>query len=240
MADTALIVGAMAGAVALLSTAANFFNARSIERIKAEGEEARIAAEDKKEISIYSEALARAAFDLQSRIFNILHRDFVGIYLRNGTEREKSYAVENTVFLIAQFLCWVELIRREINFIQLKDSRSTKRLLRVQDDVYDSWGTDKWPQMLRLFAGEQRALGEALIVGDADYTTCMGYGRFLKELSYDDNEIIDYLKDNIKQLPSMLKQARARLTTIQHLLIEIIDIIDPDGLRFPQARRSKA
>ena len=55
-----------------------------------------------------------AAYDLQSRIFNILERGFLDRYYFRGSEREKEYAMENTVFLVAQFLGWTEAIREEI------------------------------------------------------------------------------------------------------------------------------
>lgn len=239
MADTAFVVASIAGLVALASTAANVVNGRAIERIKAENEAARLASEDKKQVSIYSEALARAAFDLQSRFFNIIRGDFFIFYME-GSERERNYAIENTIFVIAQFLCWVELTRQGINFIQLGNERDTKSLLRKQDEIYALWGTDRWAKTFRLFAGEQRALGEALIIGEPEFPTCMGYGRYLEELPRGTNRFVDYIRDEIMELPAGLDEARDRLTAIQHLLIEIVDLLDPDQLRFPAGRRAKA
>lgn len=57
-----------------------------------------------KVVSRFRDPLLHAAYDLQSRIFNILKRGFLKRYYTDGSPREKEYAVENTVFLLAQFL----------------------------------------------------------------------------------------------------------------------------------------
>ena len=56
-----------------------------------------------------------------------LHRDFLIRYYTNGTTREKEYAVENTVFLLAQFLGWTELIRQEIQFLDLGTTGTSRQ-----------------------------------------------------------------------------------------------------------------
>lgn len=240
MIDTALIVGCIAGAVALASTGANVINARALERIKSSSEAAKTAAAERKELSIYSESLARSAFDLQSRLYNILRQEALKAYLDQGSQRAQVYLIENTIFLVSQYMCWVELTRQEINFIQLRDEISTKRLLRTQDDIYAVWGTDTFPDAFRIFAGEQRALGEALIVGEPEFTTCMGYGRFLEKLGSGNNSIVDHLRREMENLPMSIDAARERLTAVQHLLVDVILIIDTGSLRFPVSRLSKA
>ena len=241
--ETALIVGVVGGAVGLASTITTAImttiTARSVEQLKHRFDSEKRAAAERQEISIYSEALARSAFDLQSRLYNFLKNDFA-FYLEGGDGRDKIYAVEYTTFLIGQFFCWVELTRREINFIKLDDHARTKSLLRKQDDIYATWGTDKGSVAFRIFAGEQRAIGEALIEGEHEYTTCMGYGSFLEAYPRGQSALIDYVRDQVEALPLTLEAARARLTTIQHMLIDILDIIDGDRLRFPDQRRSKA
>jgi hypothetical protein len=134
----------------------------------------------------------------------------------------------------------VELTRRKINFIQLDDPAQTKLLLRKQDDIYEVWGTDKLAPAFRIFAGEQRAIGEALIESRGADATCMGYGRFLALYPRGKHALLDYVRDQVEALPTTLESARARLTKIQHILIDIIDLVDHERLRFPEDRRSKA
>src|SRR5579859_6811887 len=48
-------------------------------------------------VSRYRDPLLSAAFELQSRIYNLVLRAFAG-YLHSGDEGEKSYAVNSTLF----------------------------------------------------------------------------------------------------------------------------------------------
>jgi hypothetical protein len=68
----------------------------------------------------------------------------------------------------------------------------------------------------------------------------MGYGAFLKAFSYDANPLIDALREDVKLLDSSLGQATERLTNLQHALIDLLNILDPEYIRFPESRRSKA
>lgn len=53
-----------------------------------------------------------AAFDLQSRIFNIVDQFFLRAYFLHGSEEERAYAKRSTVFVFAQYLAWMEIVRR--------------------------------------------------------------------------------------------------------------------------------
>jgi hypothetical protein len=124
----------------------------------------------------------------------------IGVYLVRGNEREKSYVINNTVFLIAQYQCWSEEVRRGIQFIDLGKSGETRKLSRLQDNIYSLWGTDAYPPVLRIFAGEQRAIGDALIQTDGkglQVSECIGYGPFLKIFTPGTNPLIDALRADV-------------------------------------------
>lgn len=238
--ETALIVAIVAGAVAIVSAVFTGLNARGIEEMKAKLAAEREADDRATQVAIYSAPLAQAAFDLQSRLYNFLRQDLAGVYLKRGDVRTRSYVVEKTAFLIAQFFCWSELTRQEIHFIEMPSPGETRELLRLQDRFHSEWGTDRYPPAFRIFAGEQRAVGEALIVGQAEFTTCMGYGAFLQTFPSGKNQFIDALRADVESLETDLNTARPRLTQIQHTLIDILALMDPDGLRFASDSRSKA
>lgn len=227
-----LVVALIAGVVALLSAGGTIWSARQIERLKS-------VEQKRREISRYSEPLARAAYDLQSRIFNILNKGLIETYLIHGDERERIYVKENTTFLFAQYLCWVELVRREIQFIDLEERKKTRKLLRLQDNISSVWGSDQHPALLRIFAGEQRAIGEALIVVRTRGAECMGYGEFLKTFSEGTHPLIDAVRVDVERLGNSAESARSRLIKIQRLIIDLLDILDRDHLRFPRESRSK-
>src|SRR5262249_50374327 len=94
-------------------------NAQAIEQLKIDYDKLKVAAQREKEISKFSEPLARAAYDLQSRFYNILQLELIDMFLVRGDDREKAYVVNNTAFLIGQYLCWTEMVRREIQYIDL-------------------------------------------------------------------------------------------------------------------------
>jgi hypothetical protein len=246
-----LTVALIAGAVALASAVGTIWssirnaehsnaNAKAIEQLKIDNDRLKAAAQRQKEISAFSEPLARSAYDLQSRLYNILMQNLVDVYRVNGNDREKSYVTNNTSFLIGQYLCWTELVRREIQFVDLEESNKTRELLRLQDTIYSLWGTDKQPPVFRIFAGEQRAIGEALIQTGARGPECMGYGAFLKTFTTGINPLIDALRVDVTSLQHHFSQATERLTNIQHALIDLLGMLDPEYLRFPADRRLKA
>jgi hypothetical protein len=68
----------------------------------------------------------------------------------------------------------------------------------------------------------------------------MGYGTFLKTFSKDADPLIEALSRDVSALGKGLSEASERLTQIQHALIELLKMLDPDYVRFPEDRRSKA
>jgi hypothetical protein len=216
-----LVVALIAGVVALASAGGTVWssmrnaersnaNANAIEQLRFENERLKVAAQRQKEISSFREPLARSAYDLQSRLYNILRQGLIDVYLVHGNDRESSYVINNTAFLVGQYLCWTELVRREIQFIDLGESTKTRELLRLQDAIYSLWGTDQQPPLLRIFAGEQRAIGEALIQTSARGPECMGYGAFLKTLDEGVNPLVDALRADVLLLDKGLAQATER------------------------------
>ena len=170
---TELVVAIIAGVVALGSAAGTIWssitnarhadaNAKAIEELKIENERMKIAAQREKEISNFREPLARAAYDLQSRLYNILKQNLIQVYLVQGNHREKLYVANNTAFLIAQYLCWTELIRRKLQFIDLGESSKTKELLSLQDNIYNLWGTDAQGPVLRISPASNEQLERLL------------------------------------------------------------------------------
>jgi hypothetical protein len=163
-------------------------------------------------------------------------------YLENGDEREKSYVVNNTVFVIAQYCAWTEIIRREIQYIDLGDDRQTQRLAHLQDRMYSLWQNDTEfkNKLLRLWAGEQRALGESLIEEGPRGPECMGYGKFLRKLkSQDSLSLIAFLQAEINGLGELAAAERPRLVALQNCLIDLLEFLDPNNIRFPANNRSK-
>ncbi len=186
----------------------------------------------------YQGPLLHAAYDLQSRLYNILAQGFITKYYLQGNSGEKDYVVNNTVFVIAQYFAWVEIIRREIQFIEFNDITKTKEISRLRDNIYTLWQTNKFDDLFRIWAGEQRAIGELMIVGNNNQLGCIGYASFLAKLTNNKEPLFEKLQSDVKDLSTKVEDSFTRLTEIQHALIDTLAYLDPDYIRFPEECRS--
>src|SRR5260221_171780 len=100
---------------------------------------------------------------MQQRLYNILCRKLLEAYLPNGDARQRAYAINNTVYRIAEYFGWIEIIRKEIQFLDLGEEEQTKSLTHLQAEISSLWSSDKYGATFRVFAGEQRAIGERMI-----------------------------------------------------------------------------
>ena len=201
----------------------------------------------------YRDALLWSAFDLQSRIYNILtgfdidrHPEFTGFtttYLVEGSERDALYVKRSTAFLFAEYFGWVEIFRRDIQFLDLGNSKANQQIMFAITEISRSlasaglWDTPSF----MIFRADQRALGELMIEPDSKpgERRCIGYATFCSKLTGDGfsewgQDLVDHV-DRAAREPAL---ARVRLTTVQHQLIDLIDLLDPEGRHFPPQERS--
>lgn len=186
----------------------------------------------------YRGPLLHAAYDLQSRLWNILCKSFVTVYWKHENERQQRYVVDNTLFLIGQYLCWIELIRLEVQFLDVGET--TEELQTLRDNIYHLWQTDGLGSAFILWAGEQRSIGESMIVQRANGRECMGYHEFLGALQGGAIPVLPDLEGDIKTLVDNPQHGCGRLLALQHKLIEMLDLLDPDYTLFPKERRTVA
>lgn len=189
-------------------------------------------------ISRYSEPLAYAAFDLQSRLYNIRRGRFMW-----ASDIPSQYRKLNTLWLIGQFLAWVEIVRRDIQIIDLGDLRKTTLLQRHLLNVSSimSSTAKRVEGFPRIFRGEQRAIGELMAterrVGDQQRGDCLGYAQFTNRFLEPDFGMT--FGDLAATLDGWMNAAPFpdvgghRLVLVQRTLIDLIDFLDPDWVRFP-------
>jgi hypothetical protein len=188
----------------------------------------------------YKGPLLHAVYDLQSRLYKIIIRGLVERYLNLGNEHERSYVINNTVFVIAQYFAWTEIIRREVQFIDFASSKNTEQLSVLQDNIYGLWQTDSFGDKFRVWAGEQRAIGELMIEEKNGRAACIGYAKFLQRLKDNQEPLFEQLKEDVISLSKNVKASYPRLINIQNGLIDILKFLDPEGVRFPKDRRKYA
>lgn len=195
--------------------------------------------EAKKKHQYYLEPLIRSAADLQSRIYNILECGFIERYYHNGSDRNKSYVINNTVFLVAQFFAWAEAARIDVQFLNLESDLKTRKLSELQSKIYSLIQTDSLGPYFIFFAGEQRAIGEQMLIKTDKGYNCIGYGEFLRKGTFCNEFLFKELKNEVIKITENMHNYRARLQKLQHALIDLLDYLDPNEVRINSNERSK-
>lgn len=197
----------------------------------------------------FREPLLDAAFNLETRIYNIVELNFFGRFLgADSSDSEKEYAVFNTMHVFAQYFCWVEILRLDSQFTDPRKDQINRALAAGIEAARDAFADsfDIQEKCFRLFRGEQRALGEVMLVpaevsrSDAPKWDCQGYATFVR--SVEDGHMARWfrcLREYIEDVFENPGNRDGRLRLIQQRLIDIIDILDPDARRVPAHLRKR-
>lgn len=190
-------------------------------------------------LSRYRDPLLGAAFDLQSRLYNIVRLDFLEDYFGSPEPGAREYARDSTLWLIGQYLGWTEILRREVQFLDLGEASANRRLQGRLQRVAQAFATDDeaLTPVFRLFRGEQRAIGE-LMIAPADAhgrVTCLGYADFSVRVRRDPlRPWFARLEQDLVRIAAMPYDC-PRLVHLQRSLVDLVDLLDPERIRYPDA-----
>jgi len=241
--DIELIVAIISAIVALIASGFTILGQIRLAQFEAELEEKREQRLKKQEaeaiLSRYREPLINAAHELQGRLFNILQLKFLIKFYLNGNEREKQYAVENTLYVIAQYFGWTEIIRRDVQFLDLGEIETTKQLSKLQDHICNLFLDSQLGNVLRIFRGDQRAIGENMIIAEGSTNYCMSYAEFFQNRDENFQYWLAPLRGHLEILSKDLESHSHKLVELQHALIDLIDFLDPNDIRYPAEKRKK-
>jgi hypothetical protein len=173
------------------------------------------------------EPLAAAAYDLQSRIYNVLCLDFFGKWGTTNTHAED--AINSTLFRLAQYFGWTEILRRKIQFLSFPEDEETRKVARLQSEITRCFLTDRYGLSLMIWSDEQRAIGEQMIVEEQGDVLCMGYARFRERCA-------DTFLAHRERLRKEIGDPRVndRLRDAQHLLCDLVETLDSRRVRYTQ------
>ena len=188
----------------------------------------------------YKGPLIHSAYELQSRIYNLVANRIIKLYFvdQRGDGSERDYIIKNTVFVIAQYYAWTEIIRREIQFIELDNPEATKEFSQIQDSIYSIWHSEMFDDPLMIWAGEQRGIGEIMTETRNDKLSCVGYSKFLKMLEENNEVLLNQLEKKVRKYIEQGTFQTNRLVPVQNSLIDLLEFLDPNYIRFPEEQRT--
>jgi hypothetical protein len=193
----------------------------------------------------YRDPLLDAAQTLQGRIYNIVRQNYLGRYLHCGDADEERYARNYTLYAIGEYLCWVEIVRRELRFLDLGNIERNRKLLAHLTQLQFVFQTDRVKSPFRIFRGRQRAIAELMMVptnaAEGPRTECVGYAAFDRRLDSDPAFAAWFarLSDDIDVVARSTDADNIRLFQLQRELIDLIDFLDPDAIRIPPDFRAR-
>jgi hypothetical protein len=240
---TAIIAAVVAVTSAAISVYGQVRVAKLSDRLTKQREANSREAQTAALMSKYRDPVLRSAIDLQSRLWNIYQNKI----LHRSDPRalaEQDYLIHNTLYVIAEYLGWVEILRREVQFLDFGDVEMSRRLTELFVNVSQAFNTHRLDFTLQLFNGEQRAIGEIMMIQRSPDRSigyeCMGYARFTKQMSDPDfSRWFTRLKVSLETMVKEPEAGRERIVLIHSKMIDLINFLDPHCLRVPAAYRSR-
>ncbi len=173
----------------------------------------------------YREPLAAAAFDLQSRLYNILELGFLKNF--GGDHPRADDALRTTLFRLAQYFGWTEILRRDIQFLNFPEADETRKVVDLQRAITQRFLASDRSMQLMIWSDEQRAIGERMIVEEHDKVLCMGYARFADTCEETFAPWLERLRAELET-----EGAQVRLREVQNLLCELVETLDEQRVRY--------
>ncbi len=221
---------------------------RELTELQQERDRERTKAEEVEELfTRYRDPLLRASFDLQSRMYNIVQRGFIETYYVDDRPDHKEYARENTLFVLAEYLGWAEILRREVRFLDVGGEADNKVWVERLRAVRNALQHGVYSPVFQVLNGYQRAIGEVMIVPVADPADgsprqeTMGYAAFVTRRR-DDEDFARWfarLAEDIERMSQDPGRHDQRLVALQRALVDLIEFLDPQCERLPKDERAK-
>jgi hypothetical protein len=186
--DTALIVAASSGAVALASAgfawrAQLAVTDRQAQRDQEAREEER-RSQAKVILDQFRGPLLDAAWELGDRIDHIRNRRFLD-YRVEGSGREQD-AKLTTLFRFAHYFGWREVVRTQVQLLRFENEEDTRLVAGLLGDLSWVLSSDRLDESrAMLWSDEQRGIGELMVV-DRDGTPPAVRGHAAFHRDYDD------------------------------------------------------
>jgi hypothetical protein len=190
--------------------------------------------EREKLMSQFSGPATRAFHDLERRIFGTVE-DQARDYEDLSEDGHKAYYIDSTTFLLARCYAWLEILRDRMGILDYAD------LIVRLDQVSASFAGRT--RGFRIFRLEQREIGERMVLSADTQFHCTGYAEFLDDLEGNEGGIrascYHRLRDRVELMLEHWPLEVIRLINIQHALLDVVNLIDPNFRWVPEEQRVK-
>ena len=217
--NTAVILALIALAGSLVSTVASTFG---FPEFQARRDARRV-------LDTYREPLVAAAYELQSRLYNILSLSFLDTYFRGEDAGKRGVAITSTLYVFAQFFGWREIVRQEVQFLRFPSDQETRKFSQLLWEVGEEFLDSRHGVQFMFWRVEQRGFGERMIVSTNGRRGCLGYAAFLDARA----TMTEWLQPLEHDLENLDEGGRQRLASVQHLLVDLVRQLDDNGKRYP-------
>ena len=179
--------------------------------------------EHRRVLALFRDPMLRSAYDLQSRLLNIIRQGGLAYLDRQG---ERQYGVDSSLFVVAQYFAWAEILQQRIRMLNFR-ALSTA-LEAMSDKVGDG------SSALRVFRMQQREIGERMVkdIGADGEPRVLSYTEFLEFLDtvHQDppSPLAKSLAPVVRAIDGLLSGTgeKQRLLPIQHALVDLIKCVD--------------
>jgi hypothetical protein len=158
-------------------------------------------------------------------------------------EKRKANLVQYTCFLVGQYLSWTHILRRQAQFLPLSTD-TANRQLRITLDLIESvmgntFAGGPLAKPFKLWRGHQTAIGEIMTVKEDGELYSIGFAAFRQKWR-EENAFREWFESLVEGLTTMAEAETKgsptpipdhRLRRLQHLLLQLMRILDPQGLR---------
>eukprot|EP00898_Chlorokybus_atmophyticus_P008893 jgi/Chlat1/9004/Chrsp94S08287 len=227
--------------------------------------------EEEELLNRFRDPLLWATADLQNRLYAIVESSLLVKYCGPKARRggggggggdgpsagdgvdvcdDCEYMISYTLYLLAQLFGWMEIVRKDERFLDLRRSVTRKEVnqafAKAIENIEYNFLSETLNPLFCVYQGQQRAIGEIMLTRKEEQITgILGYAEFSVRMSSDDQfaRWFSKLRRDIERAASLpeshpLSQRQLeRLTRVQWALIELLDLLDPKMQVVPQERR---
>lgn len=186
--------------------------------------------------SRYNVPLLQAAHALRARLGNTVAGQIMEF--REGPDRFQDYARYETLYRLARYLCVVQIMWREVDFLDLGRRKHNRELIKRLTAVGNTLSNRGLGSFV-ILGGEQRAIGDLMVDPDGPEDgppQCLSYPAF-RDRTREDTHFAAWFKPLLDDIDALLatEEVPPRLDRTAAALDDLIAFLDKRKIGLPWA-----